>query len=275
MLLICDRFTCECIDKYSYTAYFKQNCGITQVPSDIPEYSTFLHLGRNEIATIHEGAFSYVTLRIYIDSQRNKLTYLRANMFTGLKYLKVLGFGSNQITYIEAGAFANLTLTHLWLNNNRLETVINETDVRSSKHLDLAYKGNPLICDARMCWLKHSGLISWTRWYGKPECKNYPGVDWDNVTLDCPLTGRYHSRVIIDLFAIVSILKEMLPVQGLFVPFARLGSGDPVRVLCLIHNNTLDTVDAFIANEYVQLVATKANVLLYCRLPMAVQLWAP
>ena len=25
-------------------------------------------------------------------------------------------------------------------------------------------------------------------------------------------------------------------VQGLFVPFARVGSGDPVRVLCLLHN---------------------------------------
>ena len=27
-----------------------------------------------------------------------------------------------------------------------------------------------------------------------------------------------------------------LRVQGLFVPFARLGSGDPVRVLRLFHN---------------------------------------
>ena len=34
--------------------------------------------------------------------------------------------------------------------------------------------------------------------------------------------------------------------QGLFVPFAHVGSGDPVRVLCLLHN-TLDTVEPFIA----------------------------
>ena len=63
--------------------------------------------------------------------------------------------------------------------------------------------------------------------------------------------------------------------QGLFVPFARVGSGDPVRDLRLFHNNTLHAVEAFIANDNVQLVATKANVLLHCRLPTAVQLQAP
>ena len=33
-----------------------------------------------------------------------------------------------------------------------------------------------------------------------------------------------------------------LPVQGLFVPFAYIGSGDPVRVLHLYTTNTLDTL---------------------------------
>ena len=30
--------------------------------------------------------------------------------------------------------------------------------------------------------------------------------------------------------------KVGVKMQGLFVPFARIGSGDPVRVLCLLHN---------------------------------------
>ena len=29
---------------------------------------------------------------------------------------------------------------------------------------------------------------------------------------------------------------QTVPLQGLFVPFARVGSGDPVRVLSLLHN---------------------------------------
>ena len=44
--------------------------------------------------------------------------------------------------------------------------------------------------------------------------------------------------------------------QGLF---ARVGSGDPLRVFHLLHNNTLDTVESFIVNGYVQLVTTKAT----------------
>ena len=47
--------------------------------------------------------------------------------------------------------------------------------------------------------------------------------------------------------------------QGLSVPFACVGSVDPVRVLHLYTMNTLDEVEAFIAVTYVQLVATKST----------------
>ena len=49
--------------------------------------------------------------------------------------------------------------------------------------------------------------------------------------------------------------------QGLSIPFACVGSGDPVRVLCLYTTNTLDIFQAFIAEAYVQLVATGSTVL--------------
>ena len=55
-------------------------------------------------------------------------------------------------------------------------------------------------------------------------------------------------------------------VQGLFVLFARVGSGDPVilwRSYVYSTTNTLDTIEAFIVETYVQLVATESNVLLY------------
>ena len=48
--------------------------------------------------------------------------------------------------------------------------------------------------------------------------------------------------------------------QGLSVPFACIGSGDPVRVLRLYTTNTLDIFEAFIAEAYVQLAATDSNV---------------
>ena len=49
--------------------------------------------------------------------------------------------------------------------------------------------------------------------------------------------------------------------QGLSVPFAYVGSGDPVRVLRLYTMNTLDIFEAFIVEAYVQLAATGSNVL--------------
>ena len=49
--------------------------------------------------------------------------------------------------------------------------------------------------------------------------------------------------------------------QGLSVPFACVGSGDPVRVLHLTQRIHWIYFEAFIAETYVQLAATDANVL--------------
>ena len=46
--------------------------------------------------------------------------------------------------------------------------------------------------------------------------------------------------------------------QGFFVPFARVGSGDPVRVLRLLHNKYTGYIEAFITETYVQLVTTES-----------------
>ena len=57
-----------------------------------------------------------------------------------------------------------------------------------------------------------------------------------------------------------NVSMAFLALQGLSVPFTCVGSGDPVRVLCLYTMNTLDIFEAFIAEAYVQLVATDPNV---------------
>ena len=59
--------------------------------------------------------------------------------------------------------------------------------------------------------------------------------------------------------------------QGLFVPFTCIGSGDPVRVLHLFHNKYTGYNWSIYCWDYVQLVATKSNVLLYL-LPISMQL---
>ena len=52
-------------------------------------------------------------------------------------------------------------------------------------------------------------------------------------------------------------------VQGLFVPFACVGSGDPVRVLRLFHNEYTGYNWSIYCWDYVQPVATESTVLLY------------
>ena len=56
----------------------------------------------------------------------------------------------------------------------------------------------------------------------------------------------------------ICLYSIIMNVQGLFVPFACLGSGDPVRALRLYTTNTLDTIEAFFAETYIQLVTTEA-----------------
>ena len=60
----------------------------------------------------------------------------------------------------------------------------------------------------------------------------------------------------------VNFLQD-LKVQGLFVPFARVGSDDPVKVLRLFHNKYTGYNWSIYCWDYVQLVATESNVVLY------------
>ena len=54
----------------------------------------------------------------------------------------------------------------------------------------------------------------------------------------------------------------MIIMQGLFVPFTRVGSGDTVRVLRLFHNKYTGFNWSIYCWDYIQLVATDSNVLL-------------
>ena len=51
--------------------------------------------------------------------------------------------------------------------------------------------------------------------------------------------------------------------QGLFVPFACIGPSGPVRSYIYSTTNTLDSIEAFIAETMYNLSLLKSNVLLY------------
>ena len=68
----------------------------------------------------------------------------------------------------------------------------------------------------------------------------------------CSMQVIFNWNCLRHIFKMYNIFR----LQDLFIPFARVGSSDPVRVLHLFHNE-------YTGYNYVQLVATESNVLLY------------
>ena len=61
----------------------------------------------------------------------------------------------------------------------------------------------------------------------------------------------------------------LIDLQGLFVPFACVGSGDPVRVLHLYTTNTLDTLWSIYCSD----ICTTCHYRIYMLLAQALRLW--
>ena len=154
-----------------------------------------LDLRSNKISDIDPGAFLSLQQCTDLWLPYNKLTCLRAGTFKGLVSLDLLDLHSNQISFIEDETFSHLPLIRvLYLSNNRLVTLMGEQWVIQSQNLFLVLSGNPLQCNSRICWIKQAerdGRVKWKKSCHKPECVNYSGVHWDDVTLACDTSGKY------------------------------------------------------------------------------------
>ena len=150
----------------------------------------YLDLRSNAIEDIDSEAFLPLKKCTSLQLSQNELTSLRAEMLKGLRSLQTLDLHSNQISFIGPGTFSRTPLLNLNLNNNQLITPMEEQDLPQSQNIFLFLDQNPLQCDSRMCWIKQAEqdrriVLQRGRPEEKPECVNYPGVYWDDVTLDC------------------------------------------------------------------------------------------
>ena len=97
-------------------------------------------------------------------------------------------------------------LTRLNLHRNKLTTLEQDAFGMArvlTTELTLVLENNPLQCDTRMCWVKRAeeaGLISWYHKnkagvvFNQMHCPNYPGVDWNEIDLQCSMTGERFSK---------------------------------------------------------------------------------
>ena len=135
-------------DKYVGRIFYRNDSGLTQVPSDIPSDALQVYLDHNSIVDIKTGVFSQLTnctkLHLYFNTitsieedaflgmiklsefflYQNELSKLEKSMINGLNSLTYLHIGSNEIQTIEAGCFSHLgNLLYLYLGWNKLEVV--------------------------------------------------------------------------------------------------------------------------------------------------------
>ena len=160
-----------------------------------------LDLRSNQISDIDPGSFFRLLQCTHLWLPYNQLTYLGAETFKGLVSLDLLDLYSNQISFIEDGTFSHLPrIRVIYLSNNNLVTP-------PETHF-LFLDGNPLHYDSRMCWLKQAERDGRLKLSGrrdhKPQCVNYPGLHWDNITLICDESGKCNDITFNSLFYVLT-----------------------------------------------------------------------
>ena len=81
---------CVCREEYTGVNYFKTDCGLIQVPPDLPAQAKEVRLENNEITSIPEETFLHLNQCIRLFLKRNRLTHLKSGMFEGLQSLREL-----------------------------------------------------------------------------------------------------------------------------------------------------------------------------------------
>ena len=188
---------CECRNETSSNgSYNRTQCGLTDVPQDIPPTVTEIHLDNNSISTIPPNVFSHLTKCTLLSLSHNHLTKISQQMFSGLTSVKYLFLDGNQIFYIQPGAFSSIpNLSDVRLAHNDLTLFpfdvfcVNVSACHHPSELRLTLVGNPLFCNWRLAWVKQAAQVGRLTLYNNPntntlvECPNFPNTNWNIITV--------------------------------------------------------------------------------------------
>lgn len=145
--------------------------GLTEIPKDIPMYTTELLLNDNELVRIKsDGLFGRLPNLQKLDMRRNKITGIEENAFEGTSRLTELLLSENKIREVHNKMFVGLiTLKSLSLYDNQITCVMpGSFDFLTSLHT-LNLLSNPFNCNCHLAWfaewLKKRDLSA-----GSPRC---------------------------------------------------------------------------------------------------------
>ncbi|XP_073994613.1 slit guidance ligand isoform X3 [Rhodnius prolixus] len=145
--------------------------GLTDIPKDIPMYTTELLLNDNQISKIKsDGLFGRLPNLIKVDLRRNHITGIEGNAFEGCYHLTDLILAENRIAEIHNKMFVGLyNLKVLSLYSNKITCVMpGSFDSLNSLHT-LNLLSNPFVCNCHLGWfsewLRRKELLA-----GSPRC---------------------------------------------------------------------------------------------------------
>ena len=92
MVALLSLFFINCCDRDEYIdyKYYKENCLLIEVPSDIPPGAKEVYLDENEITNVSSHSFFNLTQCTWLSMSDNKLTHVHVGMFDGLISLEDL-----------------------------------------------------------------------------------------------------------------------------------------------------------------------------------------
>ena len=197
--VFCCCVQCECRNETDDDgSYYRTQCAIRAVPSDVPSGTQQVHLDNNSITSIEAGAFSHLLNCTYLSLSQNLLTKINQQMFFGLTSVRRLLLDNNKIFYIAPGTFTILpSLVHVQLANNSLTLlpadVFGVTNTSHPTDLRLSMGGNPLVCNHRFTWMKKGEDEGWLTldFESLPECTNYREANWRGITSEHLKIGFY------------------------------------------------------------------------------------
>lgn len=113
-----------------------------------------LLLRGNRISKLEDGVFSRLYQLFQLDLSQNNIASLERSMLPDTLFF--LDLSDNRLSHLSPLVFDKMvSLRRVYLNGNRLTTLDRQvwSAVWSNPRLGVELHGNPVVCDARLCWL--------------------------------------------------------------------------------------------------------------------------
>ena len=107
------------------TTIWRAREGLTEVPSDIPDDATAVHLEWNSMTSLRSGDFAHLSECTVLLLHENLISEVTSGAFTGLEQLLELDLSDNSTSELQEETFIDLNkLEELLLYFNTIQEIV-------------------------------------------------------------------------------------------------------------------------------------------------------